>query len=523
MSKIKFLTLLTLITTNSIFGQIEKTNVLFIAADDLNTHLGYMADELYSDLHIIYKNPKVLESVKQRLSPNLDKLAGQSIRFKNAYTASPLCGPSRAALLLGIRPDRTGIYGNQTHFRDIEELKDRTTLPEHFKNNGFFTAGVGKIFHTPNSRKKDFPDSEKSWSKWVPREVGAAGKFSKRTEEELKWIGALDVPNEDTADWQNASFIAELLTTRKASIEDIDHEKVEIELPTDRPFFLAYGVFRPHIPFYVPKKYYDAFPIEEMEIDESTIDFMLADMDDVPMAGKKMSGLHHGIIKIIFETIGQKGIKGGRLRGLQRLIQAYLASVKYADECIGKVLAGLEKSEFANNTMVVLWSDHGWHTTTKFTFDKLTLWEGATRSVFLMRKPGQKNGADCNSVVSLLDIYPTLNSQFGLPAIKDLDGDDISRLLTDPGMAWEHPAVSTWGEGNHMIRTQRFKYIRYRDASEELYNLQSDPFEILNLSRNPNFHPLMFNLERKLDSVLDKNKPLVLTKKNKPSGDYKKW
>ncbi len=515
----------TLFIVLTMFSQQKTKNILFLAVDDLNDHLGYFAEEKANNLKLIYDSPVIREQVAARITPNFDRLAKQSVKFMRAYTPSPLCNPSRTAILTGLRPHRTGIYSNKTNFRDIPELKDRTTLPQHFKNNDFYTVGLGKIFHTATNAKKEYPDEKNSWDLWINRPVGADGEKVKIDVPERPWIGALDVADSETADWQNSNFIGELLKNKKASITDIKGNKKTAVLPKNKPFFMACGIFRPHIPFYAPEAYYNRFPIEEMSINQNTINMMLADMEDVPDAGKKMSGLDHGVIKIIFDLMEAEKVKGGKVTGLQELAQAYLASVSYADACLGKILDGLEDSDYANDTMVVLWSDHGWHTATKYTFDKLTLWEPATRVVLLVKDPDNTSnaGESCYETVSTMDLYPTLIKKFNLPNVEGIDGNDISSVIQNPRNVWDKPAVSTFGRDNHCLRTKEWKYIRYKDGSKELYNMVADPWEYTNLADNILFSDLMFDLEKEMIKILNQNPVFKGLGHPLNKNSYKKW
>lgn len=525
-TKFKIVAVVLVFASLTLNAQQKQPNFLFIAIDDLNDHLGFMSEEAANNLQIIYSNPETRKKVCERLSPNIDKLAKSGTSFMRAYTASPVCNPSRAALLTGARPHRSSVYGNKTEFRTVKGMEDRITLPQHLKSEGYYTAGIGKIFHSPKNDKHDIPDEAYSWSKWVSNNVGAHGKhLPSEYGPERPWIAKLDVETEKTHDYLNADFIARVLENNSATIKDFKGLEQEIKLPKNKPFFLACGIFRPHIPYYVPKEYYDMFPIEEMDLSWSTINSMLADMEDIPESGKRFSGLDHGVINIIFEFMRENKIPGGELRGLQELCQAYLASVKYADDCVGRLITALDNSKYKENTVVVLWSDHGWHTTTKYVFDKLTLWEGATRVLFSIRTPMIKGTFNqrCYQPVSLMDIYPTVVDFAGLERPSDIEGESLVNLVKAPTDIKERAILITFGKGNHCLRSGDWKYIRYRNGDKELYNLKSDPWEFINLANLPYFATDLYKLDKQLTAEL-KRYPVIAKQQNTGMGnDYKNW
>lgn len=484
----------------------KQPNFLFIAIDDLNDHLGCMAEEAGNDLQLIYPDPGMRAKIRERITPHLDRLAASGVPFMRSYTACTVCNPSRTALMTGVRPHRSGILDNKKIFRQVPGMEDRVTLSQHLKNNGYYTAGIGKIYHMPISRPgKDIPDAKYSWNTWINHGVGASGDFVEEDEPRLKWLGRLKQGLKECADWQNADFIGEVLEKGRATLKG----KQSIALPQDKPFFLACGIFRPHIPWYVPSDYYDRFPIAEMGVTSATIDGMLADMEDVPDEGRRHSALHHGVLKGVFEQAHKVKLAGGELRAYQRLIQGYLASVNFADECVGRLLDALDNSPYRDNTIVVLWSDHGWHTATKYTFDKLTLWEGSARVVTMIRDP--RNGVvnqPCYRTVSLMDLYPTIASLAGLDRPADIDGRDLSPLILDPTQPWEDCVITSYGDGHHTVRTADWRFIRYREGDTELYHMAQDPWEYINLAENVYFSLRKYDLERELNEELGKNKML---------------
>ncbi len=482
----------------------SKPNFLFIAIDDMNDHFGFLSQETGNNFNQLYPDPLIRKQVLARLSPSIDRFAGEAVTFTRAYTAAPVCNPSRVSLMFGAHPFNTGIYANNAYQRSLPTSKNRVSIAQLLKNGGYYTAGLGKIFHSPRPKNGfDFPDERYSWSKWINRPVGASGKLIDTGAPRLKFIGQLENTTEKTADWQNAKFIADVISNRSATITDYENKKQQLTLPKDKPFFLALGIFRPHIPWYLPKEYYEEFPLHEIGVTEDTIEHMYHDMQDLPEAGVKKSGLDHGIIKELFKQAIAGKYPGGKLSAYKRMIQAYIASVAYVDDCLDLVFNALDKSGYADNTIVVLWSDHGWHTSSKYTFDKLTLWEPSTKSLLMIRDPRIKpGGKKSKRVVSLLDIYPTIAKMAGVTPTTEVDGRDISQLLSNPDMPWPESAVSTFHKGNHTLRTRDWRLIRYADGSKEMYHMVQDPYELINLSGKPAFAEQEKNLEAQLNKIL---------------------
>lgn len=416
----------------------DKPNVLFIAIDDLNDWIGCLGGH------------------PQAKTPNLDRLAAKGVLFENAFCAAPACNPSRAALMTGIRPSTSGVYINPQVWRKSPVLKNAATLPQYFKQNGYTAIASGKIYHGrypdppswdeywPSQRKNkpDDPVPPKRPVNGLPR----AGHFD--------W-GPVDVPSQKMGDWQVADWVIDKLNT-----------------PFDKPLFLGCGFFRPHLPWYVPKKYFDMFPLQDIILPNVKEN----DLDDVPDAGKKMAkpqGDHRRVTEH---------------RQWKQAVQGYLASIAFVDECVGRVLDAFEKSRYKDNTVIVLWSDHGWHLGEKLHWRKFSLWEEATHDVMMWVAPGvTKAGGRCSSPVNLLDIYPTLVDLCGLPPKKELQGNSLAPLLEDPGTEWEKPSLTSHGYQNHCIRSKRWRYICYADGSEELYDRNNDPMEWTNLINNPQY------------------------------------
>ncbi|NUQ64282.1 MAG: sulfatase [Pirellulales bacterium] len=420
-------------------------NVLFIAIDDLRDWVGYLGNQ-------------------QVKTPNLDRFAARGVCFTRGYCASPCCNPSRTALLTGLRPGTSGVYNNNDDWRKIVP-EGTVTLPLHFKNNGYYVAGAGKIYHGGSggfNRLTDWDDylTERGLGNEEDREAGAGRKAGTRPKEGADGVGGirfgpLDCEDRDMVDYQSVSYILEKLAK-----------------PQDRPFFFACGLHKPHMPWSVPKKYYDLYPIEKIELPK----VLENDLDDVPAAGVAMArpDKDHAAI-----------LESGRWK---EAVQAYLATITFCDAMVGRLIDGFDKSDYKDNTIICLWSDHGWHLGEKQHWRKFALWEEATRAPYIWLAPGlTKPGGVCHRTVDYMQIYPTLCDLAGLPKPEQVEGVSIRSLLENPDAAWDQPAVSTWLYNNHAVRTENWRYIRYADGGEELYDHASDPLEWTNLADKPQY------------------------------------
>jgi arylsulfatase A-like enzyme len=417
-------------------GPAGKPNVLFIAIDDLNDWVGCLGG---------YPGVK---------TPNIDRLAARGVLFTKAYCAAPVCNPSRASLMTGIRPSTSGVYENQQPMRDAPLLKDAITMPQHFMAHGYRVVGGGKIYHG------GYPDPQ-SWQEYFPSQQRTQPGNPQPEQRPANGIpGAanfdwapLDVPESEMGDMKTAEWVSKELARRH-----------------DKPFFLACGIFRPHLPWYTPQKYFDMYPLDRIALPVVKED----DLDDVPAEGRRLA-LRSGDHKKVSDH--QQWKKG---------VQAYLASISFADACVGRVLDALDQSAYAKNTIVVLWSDHGWHLGEKLHWRKFALWEEATRNVFAIAAPGvTKPSTTCARTVSSMDLYPTLIELCGLAPKKELEGVSLTPLLKNPGAKWDRPALTTYERGNHTVRSERWRYIRYHDGGEELYDHDKDEMEWTNLAAKP--------------------------------------
>ncbi len=406
-------------------------NVLFIAIDDLNTWVGHLGVNT------------------QALTPNIDRLAKRGVTFTRAYTAAPLCMPSRSALLSGRRPSSTGIYSNNHDWYAV--VKDIVTLPRHFKENGYQTMATGKHFHESGG-PDDSPDF---WNEYFneggnprPPSVPYQGVNT-----ELDW-GPLDAPTSAMADAKMASWAA-----------------MKLKQTYVKPFFLAVGFKKTHLPWYVPRKYFDMHPLDQIKLPVVKED----DLNDLPPVARRIAdnGDHDQILA------------ASATNAWARAVQAYLAAGTFVDEQIGVVLDALDASPHRDKTIVVLYGDHGWHLGQKHHWRKETLWEEATNAPLVWVVPGltRPDGRSARTV-DFMSIYPTLSELAGLPVPPHVEGVSLAPLLRNPNAAWDRPALTTMGPGNHAVRSEAWRAIRYRDGSEELYDHDADPYEWTNIAAN---------------------------------------
>ncbi len=448
-----FLSVIMLVTWSAMSLAAVQPNVLFIAVDDLNDWVGCLGG-----------HPQVK-------TPNIDRLAQRGTLFTNAHCQSPLCNPSRSSLLTGLRPSTTGIYGLQPGIRTVAALKDWVTLPQHFANHGYHTFSAGKVFHDGSLRQQDRPKEFAAWGD--PGRMPRPAKKFVPTPDNLAAMdwGIFPEKDEDEGDWKIAS-------------STIDHLKT---LPADNPFFVSCGFRLPHVPCYAPKKWFDLYPDDQLVM-PVVKDY---DRDDVPE----------------FAWYLHWKLPEPRLSWLKKanqwrpLVRAYLASISFMDSQVGRVLDALEATGRAKETIVVLWSDHGWHLGEKGISGKNTLWERSTRVPLIFAGPGVAAGARCTLPAELLDMYPTLVELCTLKAREGLEGHSLVPQLKDAAASREWPAITTHNHNNHTVRTQHWRYIRYADGSEELYDHRSDPNEWTNLAKDNRYADIIREHARWLPKV----------------------
>ncbi len=431
----------------------KKPNILFIAVDDLNHWVGYTSRNA------------------QCKTPNIDRLAAMGVSFTNAHCAAPACGPSRAALWSGIRPHSSGCYLNADDWKN--HIAEGLNVNAHLKKHGYYTAAMGKTYHSSSGGLKTVYASE--WDTYPPTRRGKnAGRIPRKYEgyhEPLE----LDLQDEDLPDWHTVDFC----------IEQMNQER-------KKPFFVACGLIKPHLPWAVPRKYYERYPRDDIQLPPHKD----GDLDDIPTPGIKMAGP---------EKDHAKFLESGRWRDA---IQSYLATIAYVDMNIGRLLDAYEASPERDNTIIVLWGDHGWHLGEKQHWRKFSLWEEATRSPLIWIVPGfAQPGKTCHRPVDFLSIYPTLCELTGIPLPHHLEGKSIATLLERPDSRWDGVALTTHGYKNHAIRDGQFRYIRYADLSEELYDHTTDPYEFENLANDAK----MRETKRRLAAFLPKHETVPKT------------
>ena len=423
-------------------------NVLFIAIDDLNDWIG------------------CLKGHPQTLTPNIDRLAATGTLFTNAHCPAPACNPSRSAIMTGIAPNKSGLYDNRQKMREI--LPTAHLLPKHFSRHGYHSMGSGKILHyfiDAQSWDAYYPAKESEnpfprtlYPKQRPVNLSRGGPWQYV---ETDW-GALDATDEEYGgDWLVTKWVSDQLAK--------DQQK---------PFFLACGIYRPHEPWFVPRTYFDKFPLDQIQL---PLGYRADDLDDLPTAGRRRGPNRY------FEHIQAED-------QWKQAIQGYLASIAFADAMVGRVLSALESGPHADNTIVVLWSDHGWHLGEKQHWQKFTGWRVCTRVPLIIRVPegspglvaGTIAGTKCDQAVNLLSLFPTLTDLSGIPGSSQTDAPSLLPLLEDSQTDWPHVSTTYLNRPEeYSISDHDWRYIHYKDNSEELYQISSDPHEWNNLATNP--------------------------------------
>ena len=454
----------------------QKTNVLFISIDDMNDWGGCMGGR---------------DGV---LTPNLDKLAARSTLFYNAHCVAPACCPSRTSVMTGVRPGTSGIYNNQHLWRESPVLANAITIPEFFREQGYAVKGGGKIFHALSWVRTGYGVDQNDpdiWDEYFPSK--------ERSMPESIWPESYIVDSAGTVTWE--PVVAAGTENRPAcffdwgplgSNEEMPDYKVvewaveELSKDHDKPLFLAVGIFRPHIPWFVAEEYFKPYPLDELVLPE----ILENDLDDVS------SVTENWVRRSWQEWLLEQG-------KWEEAVQAYQASMTFSDAMLGRLLRGLEESGQAENTIIVLWSDHGMHIGEKEHWEKFTLWEESTRVPLIIAVPGitPEDGAVCHEAVSLLDVFPTLVELMNSEPWDQLEGISLLPLLKDPDADRLEPAVTTYGENNHAVRTERWRYIHYHNSDEELYDHDTDPDEYYKLSGKEEHRNLMDSLSYWLPKV----------------------
>ena len=491
----KLIPLLSLLVFSTSGFASDRPNIIFIAIDDLNDWLGCYGGH------------------PQAITPNIDRLAEQGVLFSNAHCAAPVCKSSRTAAFSGRHPIQTGVYGN----RDPDILKkhpETVFLPEVLAEAGYDCAGAGKLLHGSAEKIfKDFFYPEQRWSpftkeavKYTEEELPSKGTDSPRhliidgpggTEyvlplnrmpsdrrpstldgESFDW-GAVDVPDSSMGDGQITDWAIDQLNRKRT-----------------KPLFLGVGYYRPHIPLWAPKQDFDVYPpVEDIELPP----YLETDLDDIGEAGNRraIEAVTAGSHATVVEHDQWK-----------EAVRAYLASVTFVDRQIGKLLEALENSSHADNTLIVLWSDHGWQLGEKDHWGKWTGWRQSTRVPLIVAQSRSKadapRGVVCEEPVSLLDLYPTLASVANLPSGEHLAGTSLMPLLENPQLETDRFVLTTFDRGNHALSGNRWRYLRYQEGDEELYDIESDPNEWKNLADESEYAEKLRTMREQMDEQLSR-------------------
>jgi len=412
-----------------------KPNVLFIAVDDLRPTLG-----CYGDIHA--------------KTPSIDRLASEGLTFARAYCQQAVCSPSRTSIITGLRPDSTKVWDLFTHFRDT--VPDVVTMPQHFKAHGYHTESIGKIMHKPHMQ-----DDERSWS--VPSRRGRGSHW--HTAENLELLKRLKTEADEKGLTGKARYYTTLSSpTDDADVPDSDHadgntagmavETLQRLSKQGEPFFLAVGFVKPHLLFSAPQKYWDLYDPNQLP---------RAKLDDYPAGAPKHAHTHWGELRH-YAGMPQKGPVS--TAQAKRLVHGYYACTSFADAQIGRVLQQLRELKLADNTIVVLWGDHGWKLGDYGAWCKHTAFEIDARVPLILRSPQHVGGKQTSALAELVDIYPTLCDLAELPRPTHLEGGSLAPLLEDPQQAWEDVAISQWpgkskGVMGYSIRTNDWRYTEW--------------------------------------------------------------
>jgi arylsulfatase A-like enzyme len=453
-------------------------NIVMIALDDLNNWIGALGGPAHT--------------------PHIDRLAASGRLFTNAYCVTPACNPSRVALLTGLRPETTGQYENEGNFRRKRPGNATLlTLPQRLQKLGYRTISAGKIFHQgrgagPTVNELSDPVS---WHEQYTGGTGTGGADAYLDAQgRAKWLhgedhgiknsyglksalwGPIDERKEDTNDWKMAGFCADVIARKH-----------------DQPYFLAAGIFRPHAPLLAPKEFFDLYPLDKVLVPYVPPD----EFADIPAIARENWSTP------LVRAMQQAG-------EWQRAVQAYLACISYADACVGRILDAIDRSPDRDNTIVILWGDHGWQLGHKNRWEKFSLWKQGTQAPLIVRAPGFTPGPSARAV-SFLDVTPTVLELVGAAVPAELEGTSLTPQLRDPAARREKPAVVTYMPGNHSVVFENWNYIRYADGSEELYNHTLDPAEYRNLIGQPKTEPILTQLRPHLPAT----PPADLTRKGR--------
>ena len=460
-------------------GQADsKPNILFISIDDLNDYISPL------DNH---------PGVK---TPNFERLAKRSVTFANAHCAAPACHPSRVAVMTGVHPTRSGIYRNLfgahgprwRHESPI--LKNAVVLSQHFRDHGYRAVGGGKIFHTLQWTPGDSQNDPDAWDDYRGDPLDPISADWPRPEITKKdqnegFVGRRPL--------RNHYFGAAPLELNKDQGDGavVDWAVEQMKKPNKQPLFLAVGLFRPHIPWEVPQQWFDLYPESDVQLPPHRAD----DLDDAHSHGRE--SWH----KWVTEN-----------RQWKHLMRGYLASISYVDFELGRLLDGLDRSPIAKNTIIVLWTDHGFHIGEKENWEKFALWEQTTRTPLFIHAPGvSKDGTKTRQPATLTDLYPTLCDLAGIPTPSQCTGASLAPQVRNPSQLDDRTSLTSFVFGqnqtvpSHAVSDSSYRYIRYANGFEELYNLRQDRNEFHNLANEPAYSAIKSRLAKAIPTEATPN------------------
>ena len=418
--------------------RINNPNVLLIAVDDLNDWIG------------------VLGGHPQAKTPNMDRLAARGVLFSNAQCQSPVCNPSRASLMTSLYPSTSGIYFLNPDLKESPVASKSRLMPQRFEEEGYKVFGAGKLFHNGNET-------------YVPNYAGQFGGFGPHPEKKISdylghplwdW-GVFPERDDQMPDYQIASWAEERLAEKKG-----------------QPFWMGVGFFRPHVPQFVPQKWFDMHPIDSIQLPKTIAE----DLSDISSYGLDISRLNH--VSPTNEWVTEND-------EWKPLVQSYLACVSFVDAQVGRVLDAYDKDAYGDNTYIVLFSDHGFHLGEKERYAKRSLWEDGARVPLIIVGPNIPPGKVCNKPVQLLDIYPTLLELTNLEADTTHEGNSLVPLLKNIKSKWPYMARTSFGPGNYAIVSEEYRFIQYNDGTEELYDHSKDAQEWYNLINNQEYDTII--------------------------------
>ncbi len=415
----------------------QKPNVLLISIDDLNDWVGCLGGH------------------PQAITPNIDRLADRGTLFENAHCQSPVCNPSRASMMTGRYPHTTGVYFLAPDLKQAPALRGVATMPEVFAAAGYQTMAAGKIFHQGDQR---------FFQTYQP-----TGGFGPRPEQKIS-----QPHGHRLWDWGVYPEDESIMPDVKAA----DWAGEKLKQQHEKPFFMAVGFYRPHVPMYAPQRWFDKHPLAEIALPLVRDD----DRDDLSQYAIDLTNRMH------VSPTHQWMTGAGQW---EHAVQSYLASVTFVDHCVGRVLDALDASDYADNTIVVLFSDHGFHLGEKQRWAKRSLWEDGTRVPLIISAPGYAEAQRTSRPAELIDVFATLLELAGLPADVRQEGQSLVPLMVDPEHEWDHPAITSFGLGNTAIRSDRYRFIEYVDGSRELYDHRNDPHEWTNLASDPAYEAII--------------------------------